>query len=133
MTTRAWPNCGSNRKQCKGLTRIVNMIRLAQIRPKFERGQLVCHKRYGYRGVIVDCDLTCTADETWYQSNKTQPGKSQPWYHVLVDATAQNTYAAEENLQADPSGQPVGHPLVGRFFGEFVDGRYIRNDQPWPS
>ena len=109
------------------------MIRLAEIPPKFERGQLVCHKRYGYRGVIVDCDLTCTADEKWYQSNKTQPGKSQPWYHVLVDATAQSTYAAQENLQADPSGQPIRHPLVVHFFGEFVDGRYIRNDQPWPG
>jgi len=50
-----------------------------------------------------------------------------------VDGTAQNTYAAEENLQADPSGQSVRHPLVVHFFGEFVDGRYIRNDQPWPG
>ena len=109
------------------------MIRLAEIAPQFERGQLVCHKRYGYRGVVVDYDIKCKADEAWYQSNKTQPGKSQPWYHVLVDATDQNTYAAEENLQADPSGQPVRHPLVVHFFGEFVDSRYIRNDQLWPS
>ena len=109
------------------------MIRLAEIVPKFELGELICHKRYGYRGVVVDYDLKCKADEAWYQSNKTQPGKSQPWYHVLVDATAQNTYAAEESLQADPSGQPVRHPLVGHFFGEFVDSRYIRNDQLWPS
>jgi len=109
------------------------MIRLAEIVPEFERGQLVCHKRYGYRGVIVAYDLGCTADEKWYQSNMTQPGKSQPWYHVLVDATDQTTYAAEENLQADPSGQPVQHPLVVRFFGEFVAGRYTRNDDPWPS
>ncbi len=109
------------------------MIRLAQIRPKFERGQLVCHKRYGYRGVIVDCDLKCTADEKWYQSNMTQPGKSQPWYHVLVDESDRNTSAAQENLQADPTGRPIRHPLVVHFFGEFVDGRYIRNDQPWPG
>ena len=109
------------------------MIRLAEIVPKFELGQLVCHKRYGYRGVIVDCDPTCRADEKWYQSNMTQPGKIQPWYHVLVDDTDQTTYAAEENLRADPSGQPVRHPLVDRFFGEFADSRYVRNDQPWPS
>ena len=108
------------------------MIRLAQIRPNFESGQLVRHKRYGYRGVVVDCDLTCMADENWYQSNKTQPGKSQPWYHVLVDETDQTTYAAQENLQADPSGRPIRHPLVVHFFGEFVGGRYVRNDQAWP-
>ncbi len=112
---------------------LINMIRLAEIAPNFERGQLVCHKRYGYRGVVVYYDLVCRADEQWYQSNMTRPGKGQPWYHVLVDATAQNTYAAEANLQADCSGQPVRHPLVVRFFGEFVDSRYIRNDQPWPS
>ncbi len=92
------------------------MIRLAAIVPKFDRGQLVRHKRYGYRGVIVEYDLRCEADEQWYQSNTTQPDKSQPWYHVLVDATAQNTYAAEENLQADPNGQPIRPPLVVRFF-----------------
>ena len=109
------------------------MIRLAENAPKFGPGQLVCHKRYGYRGVVVDYDLQCQADEEWYQSNRTQPGKRQAWYHVLVDATDQNTYAAEENLQPDPSGQPVQHPLVDRFFGEFVDSRYTRNDQPWPS
>ena len=109
------------------------MIRLAGIAPKFERGQLVCHKRYGYRGVIVECDLECRADEKWYQSNMTQPDKSQPWYHVLVDASDHTTYAAEGNLQADPSGQPVRHPLIVLFFGAFADSRYIRNDQPWPS
>ena len=109
------------------------MIRLAEIVPKFERGQLVCHKRYGNRGVIVEWDLKCEADERWYQSNMTQPGKSQPWYHVIVDATDQSTYAAEENLQPDLSGQPVRHPLVVRFFSEFVNSRYVRNDEPWPS
>ncbi len=109
------------------------MIRLAANVPKFKVGQLVCHKRYGYRGVVVDCDPKCRADEKWYQSNMTQPGKSQPWYHVLVDATNQNTYAAEENLQADPSDQPIRHPLVVHFFGKFTDNRYVRNDQPWPS
>ncbi len=108
------------------------MIRLAENAPKFARGQLVRHKRYGYRGVIVEYDLRCEADEQWYQSNMTQPDKSQPWYHVLVDATDQTTYAAEGNLQADPSGQPIRHPLVDHFFGEFVDSRYVRNEEPWP-
>ena len=109
------------------------MIRLAEIVPKFHPGQLVRHKRYGYRGVIVEYDLRCEADDQWYQSNRTQPDKGQPWYHVLVDATDQTTYAAEGNLQDDPSGQPIRHPLLVRFFGEFVDSRYVRNDEPWPG
>ena len=100
--------------------------------PKFDRGQLVEHRRYGYRGVIVDFDLKCMADEEWYQSNMTQPDKNRPWYHVLVHGTVSNTYAAEENLRPDTSRKPIEHPLVAHFFTEFVDGRYERNDQPWP-
>jgi len=101
--------------------------------PKFERGQLILHRRYGYRGVIIDFELKCTAGEKWYQSNMTHPDKNQPWYHVLVHGTVSTTYAAEENLRTDTSRQPIEHPLVARFFKEFLDGRYIRNDEPWPS
>ena len=100
--------------------------------PKFQRGQLVRHKRYRYRGVIADFDLKCMADEKWYQSNMTQPEKNRPWYHVLVHEAVNTTYAAEENLRPDTSRQPIEHPLVAHFFTEFVDGRYIRNNQPWP-
>ncbi len=53
--------------------------------PLYHPGQIVRHRRYGYRGVVVDSDLTCKADEAWYQSNQTQPDRNQPWYHVLND------------------------------------------------
>ena len=100
--------------------------------PKYQRGQVVRHKRYGYRGVIVDFDLECRADEQWYQSNQSQPDRGQPWYHVLVHDTDGTTYAAEENLREDASGKSVAHPLIARFFNGFVAGRHIRNDQQWP-
>lgn len=100
-------------------------------RPLFKRGQLVRHKRYGYRGVVVEYDLTCQASEIWYQSNQTQPSRDQPWYHVLVDQSNQNTYAAQSNLEPDSSDEPVEHPLLDYFFKGFEDGFYIRNDQPW--
>ena len=29
--------------------------------PQFQRGQLVRHRRYGYRGVVVGLDLECLA------------------------------------------------------------------------
>ena len=101
-------------------------------KPTFERGQLVRHRRYGYRGVVVDFDLECLADEHWYQSNQTQPDRSRPWYHVLVHDTESTTYAGQENLQEDMSGRPVEHPLIAHFFSGFVDGRHIRNDRSWP-
>jgi len=99
----------------------------------FALGQVVRHRRYGYRGVVVDADPTCQADETWYRSNRTQPKRDQPWYHVLVHNSMQVTYAAESNLDVDDSGDEVVHPYVPYFFSEFRDGGYVRNDQPWPG
>ena len=45
--------------------------------PDFEPGQLVRHRHYGYRGVVVAADPTCQAEETWYYANRSQPGRSQ--------------------------------------------------------
>ena len=102
-------------------------------RPVFEPGQLVRHRRYGYRGVVVQRDESCQADDAWYSKNRTQPDRDQPWYHVLVDGSTTCTYAASESLVADLSGLPITHPFVLHFFSEFNSGVYIRNDEPWPG
>lgn len=87
------------------------------------------HRLYGYRGVVVSHDLYCKAGETWYQSNKTQPAKEQPWYHVLVhDSGGLSTYVAQSNLEPDESGIPISHPRIGSYFAAFKDGRYLVND-----
>ncbi|GAB5439952.1 MAG: hypothetical protein Fues2KO_03010 [Fuerstiella sp.] len=101
--------------------------------PAFQVGQLVQHRRYGYRGVIVEADGFCKADPAWYLSNQTQPDRNQPWYHVLVHDSSSVTYAAESSLMADDSGCPIRHPYVPLYFGQFEDGRYFRNDQQWPT
>ena len=92
--------------------------------PKFEIGQLVHHKRYDYRGVVFAYDEECTADDGWYQNNQTQPKRDQPWYHVLVHMGQHTTYVAESNLEPDVSAEQIVHPLVGRFFKSFLDGKY---------
>ncbi|MCH8924432.1 MAG: heat shock protein HspQ [Planctomycetes bacterium] len=101
--------------------------------PCFTSGQLVKHRRYGYRGVVVDLDAHCKASEEWHRSNQTQPERLQPWYHVLVHGSSQITYAAQTSLEADDSGQPVDHPLVELFFAEFTGQAYVRNEHPWPA
>ena len=53
-------------------------------RALFEIGDTVRHRRYGYRGIIVERDLSCKASDDWYLGNRTQPEREQPWYHVLV-------------------------------------------------
>jgi len=109
------------------------MIALNRPKRKFEVGQLVKHRRYGYRGVVVAFDQTCRAPEDWYRSNRTQPDRNQPWYHVLVDQSDTVTYAAQSSLLADDDVAEVDHPLTEMFFNDFVEGRYVRNDRPWTS
>lgn len=101
------------------------------VAPRFAPGDLVCHCRYGYRGVVVECDTNCKAGSEWYTKNQTQPDRHQPWYHVLVDGTGTTTYAAEQNLESDPSAEPVDHPLIDYFFEAFHCGHYVRNARPW--
>ena len=101
--------------------------------PSFEPGQLIRHRRYHYRGVVVDFDMRCQANGDWYYSNRTQPDQDQPWYHVLVDSSTATTYAAESSLEADELQETVEHPLIEHFFDSFDNGTYHRNDRPWPA
>lgn len=97
-------------------------------RPKFTIGQLVCHKLFSYRGVVVDIDRVFSLDEQWYEEMaKTRPPKDQPWYRVLVHDTADETYVAERNLEPDDSGRPIDHPLVEEFFDALEQGHYVRH------
>ena len=106
---------------------------LSEGQPAYATGQLVRHRRYGYRGVVVDFDLSCRADEAWYRANRTRPERNQPWYRVLVHGSQAVTYAAQSSLRADESNERVEHPLVERFFSEFTNGRYVRNSERFPK
>ena len=93
---------------------------------KFAPGDLVYHRLFGYRGVVVDVDSEFSGSDQWYDEvAKTQPPKDQPWYKVLVDNKTHQTYVAERNLQADSSNQPIIHPMVMVLFSEFSEGRYL--------
>jgi len=108
-----------------------NIINFAK--PHFEPGHCVKHKRYGYRGIIVDMDEDCTATDSWYYANQTQPSRSQPWYHILVSGSDQVTYVAENNMIRDDSKAKVTHPLLSYFFTKTKKGSYIRNENIWPG
>ncbi len=101
---------------------------------RFRIGDLICHTRYRYRGVIVGSDPVCVADEKWYQHNQTQPDRDQPWYHVLVHGARHSTYAAQANLDVDLGAEQVVHPMTRVFFGHFSAGRYHpRPDADFPG
>ncbi len=98
---------------------------------QFVPGDLVQHRRYGYRGVVVAVDNECLASDAWYHGNQTQPARDKPWYHVLVDGSGHTTYAAQDNLERAETAEPVQHPLVSVFFESFLGGVYQRNDREW--
>lgn len=97
-------------------------------RPKFSIGQLVHHRRFDYRGVIVDIDPMFMGSEEWYdQVAQSRPPKDKPWYRVLVHDASHETYVAERHLEEDNEATPINHPLVETFFHSFEQGRYHLN------
>jgi len=93
---------------------------------KFAIGQIIHHKMFDYRGVVVDVDPVFNSTEEWYKNVAlSKPPKDKPWYYVLVDGAAYQTYVAEKNLDPDESGKPINHPLVGEFFSGVKDGIYV--------
>jgi heat shock protein HspQ len=97
---------------------------------KFAVGELVHHRLFDYRGVIVDVDQDFQATDEWYESvAKSRPPKNKPWYHVLVHGCDHSTYVAEQNLEPDDILEPINHPMVEHIFTELKDGRYVRVDR----
>lgn len=94
-------------------------------RPQFQVGQLISHRLFGYRGVIVDVHANYQGSDEWYeQVAKSRPPKDKPWYEVLVHGSSRTTYVAEQNLDYDVTGMPIEHPMIRVFFNEFHQGRY---------
>ena len=94
---------------------------------KFQVGQVIHHKRFDYRGVIVDVDATFQGSEAWYQAMaQSRPPKDKPWYHVLVHQAEHMTYVAERNLEVDESGEPIVHPVLDQYFDGLREGLYVR-------
>jgi heat shock protein HspQ len=107
---------------CQGL-----LVVMTQVTCEFNIGQLIQHRLFEYRGVIVDVDATFQGTEEWYeQMAKSRPPRDEPWYHVLVDEAQHTTYVAERNLKSDQLNDPINHPLLDHFFSDFRDGRYLR-------
>ena len=71
---------------------------------KYCIGQLIQHKLFDYRGIILGVDLEFKSTDEWYEMvAKSRPPKNEPWYHVLVHQKGHQTYVAEQNLQPDPA------------------------------
>ncbi len=103
---------------------------MSQHEAQFQVGQIVHHKLFDYRGVVVDVDPIYSGSDEWYERMaRSQPPKDAPWYHVLVHDAVHATYVAERNLQDDTSDEPIRHPLVDEYFSGQADGLYLRRQK----
>ncbi len=94
----------------------------------FNIGQIIHHRNFNYRGVIVDVDPSFQGSDEWYEENaNSHPPKDAPWYHVLVDDESVVTYVAERNLEDDDEGAPIEHPMVEDIFSGYDAGKYNLN------
>lgn len=98
---------------------------MTSIEVKFHVGQLVHHRLFDYRGVVVDVDPVFQGSDDWYdQVARSRPPKNKPWYRVLVDGAEHETYVAERNLEPDSSRAPIEHPRLGDFFSGLGEAGY---------
>jgi heat shock protein HspQ len=96
---------------------------------KFAIGQVVRHRIFPFRGVIFDVDPQFANTEEWWLAipEEVRPRKDQPFYHLLAEneQSALVAYVSEQNLLADDSGEPVGHPHTSVLFAGFENGHYL--------
>lgn len=92
---------------------------------KFTIGQIVQHRMFNYRGVIIDVDFKFLGSEEWYEEvARSRPPKDQPWYHVLVNDSVHQTYVAERNLESNKDHETIHHPLLSHYFKGIEKGFY---------
>jgi heat shock protein HspQ len=99
---------------------------------QFAIGQVVKHRLYEFRGVIIDVDPEFSNTEEWWDSipEEIRPRRDQPFYHLLAEneSTVYEAYVSEQNLLVDETGEPVNHPQVTEVFGEFLGNSYALPD-----
>lgn len=106
----------------------MNESKINIVQARYSIGDLVHHKLFDYRGVIIDVDADFQLTSEWYETvARSRPPKDAPWYHVLVHDAMSATYVAEQNLEPDISGDKISHPLVEVFFTELQSGHYIND------
>ncbi|SDG50352.1 heat shock protein HspQ [Roseospirillum parvum] len=96
---------------------------------RFAIGQVVRHRIYPFRGVVVDVDPEFSNTDEWYESIPAdiRPAKDQPFYHLLAEnaETTYEAYVSEQNLLPEKDPRPVGHPDISKLFEGLRDGHYV--------
>jgi heat shock protein HspQ len=99
---------------------------------KFGLGDVVRHRMFAFRGVVIDVDPEFANSDEWWESipENMRPSKDQPFYHLLAenDESFYGAYVSEQNLVPDAENGPVGHPQISDAFEDFNGERYIMKE-----
>ena len=101
--------------------------------PLFNIGDIVKHRIYPFRGVIIDVDPEFSNTEEWYQSipAEVRPSRKQPYYHLMAENTETfyTAYVSQQNLVKDGENGPLEHPDIQEMFSGIDKGKYqLRNE-----
>ena len=101
--------------------------------PLFNIGDIVKHRIYPFRGVIVDVDPEFSNTEEWYQSipAEIRPSRNQPYYHLMAENTETfyTAYVSQQNLVDDGDNGPLEHPDLDEIFTGMEKGKYhLKNE-----
>lgn len=98
------------------------------VHASFAIGDVVRHRVFDFRGVIVDVDPVFANSEEWYKAipEEIRPRKDQPFYHLLAENGEGSyfAYVSQQNLLPDDSDEPINHPAINGLFNAFAGGRY---------
>jgi heat shock protein HspQ len=91
--------------------------------PLFNIGDIVKHRIYPFRGVIIDVDPEFSNTEEWYQSipAEIRPSRNQPYYHLMAENTETfyTAYVSQEGWQRDFGS------VMRRFMSLWLRGKYV--------
>lgn len=91
---------------------------------KYRIGDVICHKKQGYIGVIIDVDASFLPRGAGTALAQDGFNQETPWYRVLVDNTAYTAYVKESFLSKEDETLLIIHPDISRHLKR-QDGRYV--------
>ncbi|MDF1662017.1 MAG: heat shock protein HspQ [Planctomycetota bacterium] len=90
----------------------------------FTRGDLVRHKRLGYRGAVYEVEPNGKKEDSWPPSSTSLEENQETWYRILVDNAQHSCRLAEHELTKDSSRDPIKNPKLDQYFQDFENGKY---------
>lgn len=98
---------------------------------KFSVGDLIHHRLFDYRGVIVDIDAAFQLTDEWYEAvAKSRPPKDEPWYMCWYMGRRTRHMLRKEISSATRLPSRLIIQCCGNFFpGLKTGGISVPNDQ----